>query len=326
MTLFADIALPFFIFCLIRYFTTMHRGPSSRNRNRAVLPPFPQHHEPETSSKTSGSSLDRNDKSGRGHGNQEFYPSMEDVLDVRDLLRRMRPSAHGTVPDEIVDMIIDEAEYWPSVVTSLNTTPFMIGADGDKECLRTPPLCFSFNEGGENTSETLLHRGLYPCRKIIFDISSHDQGWGGDYGHQGTFRGSWTWFDAYIIPSNKKNSADVGKGGQESVSTERGEDTTSGPSPMKPFLPDSTKLQCNRTATKVPTNYHIVWHYKDSIQQDSSEAERIEEEEGRGRATLDGESVRTMQIGDQLVVWMRARFASWRNHVDSMSVRIFWAV
>lgn len=94
---------------------------------------------------------------------------------------------------------------------------------------------------------------------------------------------------------------------------------------MIPFIPDSTKLQCNRVATKDSTNYHIVWHYKDSIQQDSSEAERIEEEEGRGSATLNGESVRAMQVGDHLVVWMRARFGGWRNHVDSMSVRIFWA-
>lgn len=178
----------------------------------------------------------------------------------------------------------------------------------------------------EDSSETLLHRGLYPCRKIIFDISSHDQGWGGDRDHRGTYRGSWTWFDAYILPSNKKNSANGEKGDQASdVSSKTEEETTSEPTRLKPLLPDFNKLQCNRTATKDPKNYHIVWHYKDNIQQDSSEAERIEEEEGRGSATLDGKSVRSVQIGDQVVVWIRARFAGWRNHVDSMSVRIFWA-
>lgn len=150
MPLFTNVALPFLFFCLTRYLTgyVMHRSPFTRNRNRTVLPTFPQQHtEPETSSKPSGSSLDTHDESRLGHGNQDFYPSMEDVLEVRDLLRQMRPSARRSVPDEVVDMIIDEAEYWPSVVTSLNTTPFVIGADDDKECLRTPPLCFSFKEG-----------------------------------------------------------------------------------------------------------------------------------------------------------------------------------
>lgn len=177
----------------------------------------------------------------------------------------------------------------------------------------------------EDSSETLLHRGLYPCRKIIFDISSHDQGWGGDHDHRGTYRGSWTWFDAYILPSNKENTANEEKAEQASVSSDISQETTSEPARLKPFLPDSNKLQCNRTATKVSKDHHIVWHYKDDIQQDSSEAERIEEEEGRGSATLDGRSVRTMQIGDQVVVWIRARFAGWRNNVESMSVRIFWA-
>lgn len=132
----------------------MHRSPLARNRNRTVLPTFSrQNAEPETSSKPSGSSLDTHDESRQGHENQEFYPSIEDVLEVRNLLRRMGPSAQRSVPDEIVDMIIDEAEYWPSVVTSLNTTPFVIGADGDKECLRTPPLCFRFKEGGNKKLE-----------------------------------------------------------------------------------------------------------------------------------------------------------------------------
>ncbi|CRG92166.1 Nucleolar protein 12 [Talaromyces islandicus] len=322
-------ALSFCIFFLTRYFAgyAMHRSPLARNRNRLVPPAVSQQHsEPETSSKRSG------------HESQEFYPSLNEVLETRDLLRRMGPGAYGsTMPNEIVDMIIDEAEYWPSVVTSLNTTPFVIGTDGDKECLRTPPLCFSFEEGRqekidenenpqkENTSQILLHRGLYPCRKITFDISAHDQGWGGDGAHRGTFNGSWTWFDAYIIPSNKENTAHGDKKDQESVSTETEEENIHEPAPLIPFLPNSTKLQSNRTATRGSTNYHIVWHYKDSIPQDSPEAERIEAEEGRGSATLDGKSVRSMQVGDQLVVWIRARFAGWRNNVDRMSVRIFWA-
>ena len=35
----------------------------------------------------------------------------------------------------------------------------------------------------------------FPCRKIVFTIRSHDQGWGGEHHHKGTFQGSFTWFD-----------------------------------------------------------------------------------------------------------------------------------
>jgi hypothetical protein len=251
------------------------------------------------------------------------------------------------LPDEVIDIILDEAEYWPSVVTKLDTTPFVIAADGDTVFLKTPPLCYSLvkdeNKKDDESSPTaeesaphvLLHRGIHPCRKIIFDISSHDQGWGGESAHRGTFQGSWTWFDAYIRPSkNNKGGADEGRTTSDSTTstttTTRSTDSDSsleGPPPtrLRPFLPEPTKLQCNRTATINSTDYHIVWHYLDDLPADSPEAEQIERETGRGRATLDGSAVRNMKVGDEVSVWLRARFAGWRNHVDKMSVRVFWA-
>lgn len=37
----------------------------------------------------------------------------------------------------------------------------------------------------------------HPCRKIVFTITSHDQGWGGDRPeYHGTYQGSYTWFEA----------------------------------------------------------------------------------------------------------------------------------
>jgi hypothetical protein len=38
-------------------------------------------------------------------------------------------------------------------------------------------------------------RGEVPCRKIVFTIKSHDQGWGGPPRCRGTYNGSSTWFD-----------------------------------------------------------------------------------------------------------------------------------
>lgn len=38
-------------------------------------------------------------------------------------------------------------------------------------------------------------RGEHPCKKIVFTIKSHDQGWGGRGSDRGTYNGSCTWFD-----------------------------------------------------------------------------------------------------------------------------------
>lgn len=39
-------------------------------------------------------------------------------------------------------------------------------------------------------------RLIHPVRKVVFKIKSHDQGWGGDAEAKGTYRASWTWFEA----------------------------------------------------------------------------------------------------------------------------------
>jgi len=54
-----------------------------------------------------------------------------------------------------------------------------------------------------STKEVLKHweakslpRSEHPCRKIVFKIKSHDQGWSsGGLQNQGTYNGSYTWFD-----------------------------------------------------------------------------------------------------------------------------------
>lgn len=108
-----------------------------RFRRGPISPAFSESSEPKTSS-SSGSAVLEDDGS--------FYPSMEDVLQVRDILRRAGPHADTGLPDEVVDMIVDEAEYWPSVTTRLESTPFAIGKDGDRECVRTRPLCYDVEE------------------------------------------------------------------------------------------------------------------------------------------------------------------------------------
>lgn len=52
-------------------------------------------------------------------------------------------------------------------------------------------------------------RGEYPCRKIVFTLKSHDQGWGGQREQRGTYKGSYTWFEVgqerLVVLKNTQN-------------------------------------------------------------------------------------------------------------------------
>jgi hypothetical protein len=160
------------------------------------------------------------------------------------------------------------------------------------------------------------HRTSHPCRKIVFSISAKDQGSRPDE-NRGRYYASWTWFDANVIPQNH----------------EAGENATQidPPQPLRHFggddpllLPRAHKLQNNPRGQQFEHNT-IVWHYLDDIAADSAEAEEIEQTLGRGRATLDGSTVRGLQVGDSISVMGRARFPGWHNEVERVSVRVFWS-
>jgi len=240
-----------------------------------------------------------------------YYPSIGDVCKTRAVLHQLGKSRKENdngigLPTELVDMIIDEAEYWPSVLTRM-PRPVSAQNDTDKQCLLTPPLCYDLGSDSSFSSsflspKLLPHRGPHPCRKIVFTIQAHDQGWGGKIYSRGTYQDSYTWFDAYILDGNAPAE------------------------PERPFTPTSCRLQSNRVAVKETQRYHITWHYSDAISPDSKEASRIELKEGRGSETLDGSEVRSMKLGDTVSVWARARFPGWVNYVKSASLRVFWAI
>lgn len=179
-------------------------------------------------------------------------PSVLDVLVVRAMLNKA-----CSLPPELLDTILDQAEYWPHSTTEWTGGPLTIyGGRTDREnvflvCathhpspshlnhvltfgqLRSRPLGFTrtpddpslpldyettpapplmlnrphsletFQQAVSAPQPILEH----PCRKIVFSIRSHDQGWGGDARHHGTYEGSWTWFDAGL----EKFEADGGE-------------------------------------------------------------------------------------------------------------------
>ncbi|RAK74136.1 uncharacterized protein BO72DRAFT_435968 [Aspergillus fijiensis CBS 313.89] len=253
--------------------------------------------------------------------NDTYYPSCYDVLKVRYLLQHIwkwKRDSEELFPCELVDMIVDAAEYWATSESSLEGET-IIRKDQDQVLLTTVPLCYAMETLSSDSPRVLPHRTAHPCRKIMFTISAHDQGWGGGARNKGPYDGSFTWFDTQIIHSAQKppppNEAPSQE--QQRVHFESGD-------PL--LLPSPHKLQSNRTADKNTQLHRITWHYLDNIPSDSSEAEDIENSQGRGRATLDGSQVRALEVGDAIQIWGRARFGGWINHVERVMVRVFWAV
>ncbi|KAI1003938.1 hypothetical protein K3495_g4270 [Podosphaera aphanis] len=158
-----------------------------------------------------------------------YQPKPMDVLRTKSIITKK-------LPIEIVDLIIDLAEYWPHSCVTLaskeSDTPIRIPSGGNHEntfLLRSYPIGYvpracdpvnasslnesyittspspdpNIHEASQETSDKILShwaqesqlRGEFPCRKIVFTLKSHDQGWGGDPRNRGTFNGSFTWFD-----------------------------------------------------------------------------------------------------------------------------------
>lgn len=69
-----------------------------------------------------------------------FYPSLWDVLKVRYLLQWK--AYQQSLPAELVDAIVDAAEYWPSTERRMEGIKRIISKDRDQVLLKTVPLCY----------------------------------------------------------------------------------------------------------------------------------------------------------------------------------------
>ncbi|KAF7713887.1 Uncharacterized protein PECH_006742 [Penicillium ucsense] len=266
------------------------------------------------------------DTEGSESEDQESRPDAWDVLQVRALLQWRLG-----VPVEIVDQIIDTAEYWPSTTVKMtipqDRSHRHIRKDRDQVLLKTIPLCFDRKrlEDAPDAPHPLPSRShVHPCRKIVFHISSHDQGPGRC--HPDMYEHSWTWFDVEVIRAAHTKKMYANGEEQELLPHESGDVVTPRTIEDPLLLPGPGKLQNNGAHVAERQDVEIVWHYQDNIPADSPEALEIEKTKGRGRATLDGQFVRDLQVGDSIAIWARARFPGWSNHVYHASATVFWAI
>ncbi|KAK8061292.1 hypothetical protein PG994_007658 [Apiospora phragmitis] len=338
--------------------------------------PFPFRHGKEdnaednaTYKSTASSTSDTN------HTPTEYDASPVDTMTVKRLLM-----AAGNLPLELADMIVDQAEYWPcsSVTADYSNLPRKVlgirgaGNDGNKFLLRTDPLGLSRwtppNHDSWRSTQALPHKlgrelgsdrfqefveepppvSEHPVRKVVFNIRSSDQGWGGEPNDHGSYRHSWTWFDAGLERFDAEAqcdencpsySAEEGKGKDGHIcscavwpvwpavaSSEGNEGAANPPRYDHDLLPTADhKIQANKVAKQGIQQHHIVWRWNDDVDPNSSAAEELERN-GRGKATGNGEFVRSMKLGDIITVWGRARFGGWENRVEKVEIKVYWAV
>ncbi|KAI0124688.1 hypothetical protein BJ170DRAFT_634669 [Xylariales sp. AK1849] len=288
-----------------------------------------------------------------------------DVTAVKKLLM-----ATGKLPIEVADLIMDQAEYWACSSTTVdysnlpNKHLLIRGASNteDQFLVRTEPMALTYwspdddqawrqqslpaELQAEHPPEKLqafadepMPTLEHPCRKIVFNIQSNDQGWGGDHRDRGLFRHSWTWFDAGLERFDAKapsSGNDVEKGLEDSSNLSV--------STLRPLWPPLTsddsgimryhhslhatpehKIQCNKLAVRQTQHHHVEWKWTDDVDPESSRADELDAI-GRGRATGSGVFIRNMKLGDVVTVWGRARFGGWQNHVEKVEVKVYWAV
>ena len=142
---------------------------------------------------TPGSFLQESDATPIG----PFKPA---IIDVLKLQRYLLQASSNRLPIDLIDDIVDFAEYWPHVSASKHNSLVARGATAyaDVLAIRTPPICALATHGSDRDRLGLPEpTRLHPARKIVFTIRSHDQGWSGEES-KGTYRNSYTWFDAQI--------------------------------------------------------------------------------------------------------------------------------
>lgn len=294
--------------------------------------------------------------SPQNQASAQFEPLPVDVMVVRAMLTRAL-----NLPPEMLDLIIDHAEYWPHTESCMSHTRRQVRITSSRRgqenvmLLRTPPIGFRQDRIADLTSwmsdpsslqplEAELSHGFlkdlkplstleHPVRKLVFSIRSRDQGWGGEPGHRGTFHGSWTWFEAGLERIDGNSDGEMSAQQEQPFNVEdlrsiipaieQGGNTSRYKHSLLPN--EKYKIQCNKTATSEFTDHKIAWSWTDMVNENSPEAQRLAEK-GRGKLSASGEFVRSLRLGDVVTVWGMARFPNWQNRVEEAKVSVYFAV
>ncbi|KAL7947600.1 hypothetical protein V8C42DRAFT_318221 [Trichoderma barbatum] len=290
-------------------------------------------------------------------GDKPYEPFLVDIAVVKAMLYHAKK-----LPPDLIDTILDMAEYWIHSTTQLHDRISILGGSEAREnrfLLRSYPLGMLNSGARQNANdqpyattlptprplgETLdasffakavkhpLPRLARPARKIVFRIRSQDQGYvSSPEDAEHAYSKSWTWFDVGLEKFDADGTIDRS---MPSVSSLRPvqppiQQTSSDPVGYnythKLLHSDEWEIQRNQTALGKWQDHVVTWSYLDDIAPDSDRGQALEAQ-GRGRATGDGKFVRQLQVGDVITVWGKARFPGWANRIESVQIDVYWAV
>ncbi|KAL0062366.1 hypothetical protein AAF712_010777 [Marasmius tenuissimus] len=246
------------------------------------------------------------------------FPSEDDVVTVRLLLVQL-------LPRELVDIIIDEAEYWVRACIGERNTGLtaLAGTSDDFNC----SYCYLLTQSiplSENTENDVRKRPVR-VQQIIFTTTSHDQGWGGpepeELERYGPYHGSWSWFEASIVRARHAQSPAWIKGVRSepmSLDNLRTEDSTITDAVMVGPPPKRWFIHSNRTADRNFTQRTTAWSIHDD--------DIVDDYLLRGRVGKGREFLSLLEPGDRIALLVRARFPGWVNYVQDASVEILYSV
>jgi len=237
----------------------------------------------------------------------DFAPTDNDVYAVRnDFLHFL--------PLELVDLILETAQYWPCI--SVKRASRLVVAANDHTSnnvaayyLVTPPI----------REKRSMH-----IKMVKFTLKSCDQGWGGDPNNFDTYNASYTWFEAGIVRDNREG-VDTYLLELRKRSIDKFNDhafnRTFGREVENPLQQERRwKLQYNMQVSRIRRRHSIVWT-KEGIADEIAETEASARGAGTGR-----NFVNTLSSGDRVALVVRAQYPGWQNHVFGAKVVVYYSV
>ncbi|KIY66424.1 hypothetical protein CYLTODRAFT_431794 [Cylindrobasidium torrendii FP15055 ss-10] len=243
-----------------------------------------------------------------------YYPCAADIFELREFFLHY-------LPLELIDTILDCAEYWPCVHAE-RALDVVARAKRGRHPHAAPNAEYVY----------LVTKRIPPeakvVQKVVYNITSHDQGWGGEERDRGTHGGSWTWFEAANIRAPEDAEPwwvdaaehrfpvdlDVPDHAEEDAAASLKAEVRS----PNPETPDKSRwtITTNLTAVGSYTTHTLTW-----TREDSDDSDDLTEHQKLG-----AKFVRLLDVGDRVALIARARYPGWANHIRSATIDVYFSV
>ncbi|KAF1998841.1 hypothetical protein P154DRAFT_535939 [Amniculicola lignicola CBS 123094] len=260
-----------------------------------------------------------------------FTPKCHDVTMVHNILQTFR------FPTELILEIIDHARYWPELCGSFEHKSIL--ADEEWTTSYTQANLYKVFA----VSSTLYHSKT-KLKEIEFEIVSHDQGWTTE-GTKGTYKTT-SWFEVSVLRPKYKRRRNTRlahtfegrffKHPEDAFDDIRKDGWDIVPRPSREREPQRLCYEGMETTSGVTEGEYTWWLQGNIVTKGMSifDGEMVKRYrvvwgchrnpvfEGNEGAGLGEGFVDSLQEGDNIAIWARAKRRGWENHVYGIRTRI----